>query len=209
MRPYKRSFVEDRTAAAGALEWNVVVGDALMEILGRRRGGYGWRTLCGTRHRYGPLVIAGALRGSIAATTAATQQHQVLSVADHLCEVLLLPFLVLVAASFEAAFHVDSRTFQQVTGDVVRFPHGDVVPVRELFPFARLLVFSVSIGRQGELGNRNSGGGEFGLGVFAKTPDQNDFVDAFRCHLILNCITPTAWRPYQAIALKLDIPDRK
>ena len=33
--------------------------------------------------------------------------------------------------------------------------------------------------------------------------DQNDFVDASRCHLILNCITP---KGVAAIAAELDIP---
>src|ERR1019366_2652979 len=120
-----RCLVRGRIAPPGGLEGNVVVGDALMEILGWRRGGCSWRTLRGTGHRYGPLIIARGLRGSVAATTAATQQHQVLSVADHLGEVLLLPFLVLVTASFETPFQVNLLTFQQETGDVIRFPHDD------------------------------------------------------------------------------------
>src|ERR1019366_6114033 len=198
-----RCLVRGRIAPPGGLEGNVVVGDALMEILGWRRGGCSWRTLRGTGHRYRPLIIAGALRGSVAATAAATQQDQALGFADHLGHVFLLAFFVFPTAGFETALQVDLLPFEQETGDILRTPHGDVVPVRDVFPFAGLLVFGTTIGGQGELGNRNSAGGEFGLGIFAKMTDQNDFVDASRCHLILNCITP---KGVAAIAAELDIP---
>ena len=62
---------------------------------------------------------------------------------------------------------------------MLRFPDHDIVPVRDVFPFSGLLVLGSTIRRQGKLGNRNSAGSEFGLGIFAKMPDQNDFVDTF------------------------------
>ena len=89
----------------------------------------------------GPVVIAGALRRTIAAACAATQQDQVLSIADHFGEVFLLPFLVLVTAGFETAFQVDLLTLEQEIGDVFGTPHDDIVPVRDVLPLAGLLVF--------------------------------------------------------------------
>src|SRR5436305_246285 len=54
-----------RGIASKYLERDVVVCNALTEVFGRSRC-TGLRTLCGTRHRNRPVVIAGAIRRTIA-----------------------------------------------------------------------------------------------------------------------------------------------
>ena len=117
-----------------------------------------------------------------------------MSIANHFGEILFLPFFIFVTASFETAFQVDLLTFEQEIGDVLGTLHDDIVPVRDVFPLAGLLVFVTAACRQRKLGNRDSARCKFSLGILTEIPQQNDFIDAFRCHLILNCNTHRARR---------------
>jgi hypothetical protein len=91
------------------LEWNVVVRDALIQVV-RRFGGGGLRTGSGARHGNRRRELAGGPSGRPGSVAAAAQQNQF--VADHFREVLLLPILVFVAAGLQVAFDIDLLTLQ-------------------------------------------------------------------------------------------------
>src|ERR1022692_4901264 len=128
-------------------ERNIVVRDALVELLhGRGRGGRLRAVLSGARHGHGAFVIAGRV-GSVAAATAAAaaEQHDIDSVADYLGDVLFLPFFVLIAPGFDPAFQKDLFALQQVVGDTLGLPRYDVVPIGDVFPLTALLVLGPPI----------------------------------------------------------------
>src|SRR6185436_7652751 len=163
-----------------ASERDVVVGDFLARHVGRGTGRCGARGAgAGTARsvRAGAFVVR---RGRLAAAATAAQQDQV--VGDDLRGVALIAVLILPTTRLDAAFNVDLLALGQVRGDVLGTPQDDVVPVGLFLPLAGLLVLPAPGRGDGEVGAGNAARGELGFGVFPKMSQQDDFVNATRCH---------------------------
>src|ERR1051326_3727233 len=131
------------------LKGDVVIRDALVHVVRRRRGRGGLRrALRGAGHRNRAFEIAAA--GSGAGVSAAAEQDQL--VCDHFRNISLLVVLIFVAAALQAAFYPNLLPFQEVIRQVFRSPQDYVVPVGLFLPLARRLVFPAPVGGDGEGG---------------------------------------------------------